>query len=167
MRHTVSLTLGFAGAFAARALLVRAVLGKLERDISRLNQGEHGPLLAGYSQDAVLHFNDGTHRWAGEHRGKPAIEHFLREFTRAGIHGRVRALWVGGPPWAMTLVVRFDDWASSPAGEEIYANRTMLLARTRWGRIVEQEDFYEDTGRILEFEQRLRGLGVEPLPRRG
>ena len=55
------------------------------------------------------------------------------------------------------------DQAERPDGERIYANRTVLLARTRWGRIVEQEDFYEDTGRILALEERLRELGVEPV----
>ena len=67
----------------------------------------------------------------------------------------------------MTLIVRFDDWAEAPSGEQIYANRTMLLARTRWGRIVEQEDFYEDTGRILELERRLWRAGRRARPAPG
>lgn len=33
---------------------------------------------------------------------------------------------------------------------------------TRWGKVVHQEDFYEDTGRILALESRLRELGIEP-----
>jgi ketosteroid isomerase-like protein len=71
-------------------------------------------------------------------------------------------LWIAGPPWAMTLVVRFDDHAEAPSGERIYENRTAIVARTRWGRIVEQWDFYEDTGRILELERRLSELEVLP-----
>ncbi|MGH2991364.1 MAG: hypothetical protein ACRDMA_16185 [Solirubrobacterales bacterium] len=51
---------------------------------------------------------------------------------------------------------------SGPGGEQLYRNRTALLIRTRWGRIVEHEDFYEDTQRIQTFEARLRELGVEP-----
>jgi ketosteroid isomerase-like protein len=146
-----------------RAALIRLLLFKLKRDVASLNRGDHGPLLAGYAEDAVLHFNEGPHRWSGEHRGKAKIDRFLREFTHAGINGEIRGLWIGGPPWAMTLVVRFDDWAESPDGERIYANRTLLLARTRWSKIVEQQDFYEDTSRILAFEERLRELGVEPV----
>jgi len=155
----------FAGALAAigvRALLPRLILLKLNRDVRRLNAGEHRPLLAGYAEDAVLHFNDGPHRWAGEHRGKAAIERFLRDFTAAGIEGEIRALWIAGAPWALSIVVRFDDHASGPDGEQIYANRTVLVVRTRWGKIVEHEDFYEDTGRILELEQKLNELGVAP-----
>ncbi|MBA3262676.1 MAG: hypothetical protein H0T69_09465 [Thermoleophilaceae bacterium] len=60
----------------------------------------------------------------------------------------------------MTMIVRFDDHAYGPDGELLYRNRTLLLVRTRFGRIVEQEDFFEDTERILAFEARLRALGV-------
>jgi ketosteroid isomerase-like protein len=164
MSYRSGLIAGFAGALLLRAALIRALLAKLGADVKRLNGGDYGPLLAGYAEDAVIVFNDGPHRWAGEHRGRARIERFLRDFTAAGINGEVRALWIGGPPWAMTLIVRFDDWADGPDGERIYANRTVLVARTRWGRIVEQEDFYEDTGRILALEERLRALGIEPAP---
>jgi ketosteroid isomerase-like protein len=58
------------------------------------------------------------------------------------------------------LAARFDDRATDPQGEEIYANRVVIVARTRWGKIVEQEDFYVDTGRILALEERLQELGV-------
>jgi hypothetical protein len=61
----------------------------------------------------------------------------------------------------MTLLVRFDDHASDNRGEVLYRKRAVLLVKTRWG-VVCQEDFYEDTGRILAFEARLRELGVEP-----
>ena len=158
--HTPSLIVGAGAAIAARALLPRLLLLKLRRDVRRLNAGDYAPLLAGYADDAVLHFNDGEHRWSGEHRGKAAIDRFLREFTGAGLQGEIRALWIAGPPWALTMVARFDDWASGPDGEQIYANRTVLVVRTRWGKIVDHEDFYQDSGRILEFERKLRELGI-------
>jgi len=154
---------GAALAGAARMLLTRALLVKLRRDVGRLNAGDHRPLLAGFAEDAVLHFNEGPHRFSGVHRGRAAIERFLREFTNAGVEGEVKAIWFSGPPWAMNLLVRFDDRAAGPGGEQLYANRTVLLARTRWGRIVEQEDFYEDTARIDAFDRRLIELGVSPL----
>jgi hypothetical protein len=62
----------------------------------------------------------------------------------------------------MTLLARFDDHANDPTGAEIYRNRTVLLARTSWGRIVRQEDFYEDTQAINTFETRLSELAVGP-----
>jgi ketosteroid isomerase-like protein len=150
---------GAATAVAARAALPRVLLAKLRRDVRALNAGDHGPLLSGYADDAVLRFNEGDHRWSGEHRGRAAIERFLRHFTAAGLQGEVTEAWVAGPPWALTIVARFDDRAAGPDGEELYRNRVVVLARTRWGRIVEHEDFYEDTGRIEVLEQRLRALG--------
>jgi ketosteroid isomerase-like protein len=158
-----SLMAGAGAAIAARAILHHAVLLKLRRDVRRLNAGDYRPLLSGYADDAVLRFNEGPHRWSGEHRGKPAIEHFLREFVGAGISGELHSLWIGGPPWALTLVARFDDRATDPNGEELYANRAVIVARTRWGKIVEHDDFYLDTARIVAFEERLRALGVEAV----
>lgn len=157
-----TLLTGALAALLGRSLLIRLILLKLRADVRRLSDGDYAPLLSSYAQDAVLHFNEGPHRWSGEHRGKPAIERFLREFTAAKIRGEIRALWIGGPPWAMTLVVRFDDRAEAPDGERIYENRTALVARSRWGRIVEQWDYYEDTGRIVAFDERLRELQTAP-----
>jgi ketosteroid isomerase-like protein len=160
-----SLVAGAGAVIAGRALLTRLIAVKLRRDLRRLNDGEYRPLLAGYADDAVLHFNEGPHRWSGDHRGKPAIERFLREFTAAGLRGEIGEFWIGGPPWAMTLVARFDDRATGPAGEELYANRTVIVARTRWGKIVEQDEFYADTGRIVSLEEKLSALGLGPVSR--
>ena len=150
--------------FTSRMTNVRTVFWVVKE--SETAGYDYRPLLGGYADDAVLHFNDGPHRWAGDHRGKPAIERFLRDFTGAGITGEIGALWIGGPPWALTLVVRFDDRATAGGGEELYANRTVIVARTRWGKIVEQDDFYLDTARIVAFEEKLRALGVVPATAR-
>jgi ketosteroid isomerase-like protein len=157
-----SLILGAGAAIAGRALVSRLILMKLRRDVRRLNAGDYRSLLSGYAEDAVLVFNEGPHRWSGEHHGREGIERFLLEFTGAGVQGELRALWISGPPWALTLVARFDDRATGPGGEELYANRAVIVARTRWGRIVEHEDFYIDTARIVAFEEKLQALGVAP-----
>ena len=157
-----SMLIGAGAAVATRALLPRLVLLKLRRDVQRLNDGDYGPLLAGYADDAVLHFNAGPHRWSGDHRGKPAIERFLKNFTGARIRGQLNEIWIGGPPWALTMAARFDDRATGPDGEELYANQVAIVVRTRWGKIVEHEDYYLDTGRIVAFEEKLHALGVEP-----
>jgi ketosteroid isomerase-like protein len=154
-----------AAALAARALAARLMLAKLRRDVAALNAGDYRPVLSNFAPNAVLHFNDGEHRWAGEHRGRAAVERFLRDFVAAGIRGQINELVVGGPPWRMTLAVRFDDHAHDPSGREIYRNRTALVAHARWGRIVEQWDFYEDTKRIDALEASLRELGVQAAAR--
>lgn len=143
-------------------MLPRLVKLKFERDVERLNAGDHGPLLAGYAEDAILHFNDGAHRWAGEHRGREAIELFLRNYTAAGLQGELGDVWVSGPPWALRMVASFHDWADGADGERLYENHVMIDIRTRWGRVVEQWDYYEDTARIVEFDRRLSELDVAP-----
>lgn len=158
-----ALLIGAIAALGGRALFNRLLLRQLRRGVVRLNAGDYSSLLANYAEDAVLHFNDGPHRWAGEHRGRDAIERFLREFVAAGLKGEIKQLWTSGPPWALTMVARFDDEAVDPEGERIYSNRVAMVVRTRWGRIVEQEDFYEDTERIPALETALRARGVTPV----
>lgn len=150
---------GALGALAAQALFKRALLFKLRRDVRALNAGDWRPLLAGYAPDAVLRFNDGEHRWRGEHRGREAIRRFLESFVAAGLKGEIRELFVSGPPWRMTLLARFDDHALDEHGREVYANRTVLVVRTRWAKIVLHEDFYEDTQRIVALDTLLREWG--------
>lgn len=157
-----TLAAGALAATVARGLLGRAILLKLRRDVRALSAGDYGPSLAAYADDAVLCFNEGTHRWAGEHRGKRAIERFFHDFVAAGLEGEIRELFFAGPPWRMTLMLRFDDHADGPNGEELYRNRTALLARTRWGKVVWQQDFYEDTERIGALDAKLTELGVRP-----
>lgn len=153
---------GAGAAVAARALLHRVLLLRLRRHVRALNEGDFAPMLSNYAQDALLRFNEGEHRWAGEHRGRAAIARFLQNFVGAGLKGHISELFMAGPPWRMTLLVRFDDHADGPGGEELYRNRTVLLARTRWGRIVVHEDFYEDTARIAALDRRLTELGIGP-----
>ncbi|MGW0176063.1 nuclear transport factor 2 family protein [Rhodococcus sp. NPDC003322] len=150
--------LGAATVIAGRYLLLRALLRKFRGDLAALNAGDHRPLLGSYHPDAVLRFADGDHRWAGVHRGRPAIERFLESFVRAGLQGEIVEAYFGGAPWRLTIVARFDDHAIGPDGAVLYRNRSVLLLRTRWGRVVEQEDFFEDTTRIAAFDARLREL---------
>jgi ketosteroid isomerase-like protein len=155
--------LGVAATLGSRVVMHRLLLWQFARNVASLNAGDYRPLLANYADDAVLHFNDGPHRWAGEHRGRAAIESFLMEFVGAGLQGEIKHVWTSGPPWALTMAVRFDDQATAPSGERLYANRVAMVIRTRWGRIIEQQDFYEDTERILALEQALRERGIAPL----
>jgi ketosteroid isomerase-like protein len=158
-----SLAAGAAAGLGARALLARAVKLKFERDLAALNAGKPDSLLRGYADDAVLVFPEGDHRWSGEHRGRAGIERFLREFTAAGLHGELRQVLIAGPPWAMTIMARFDDSATAPDGGEEYRNRVAIVLQTRWGKVVRHEDFFEDTQRIERFEARLRARGVAPV----
>jgi ketosteroid isomerase-like protein len=127
-----------------------AVRWMIRRNIESLHRGDPGPLLAGYADEAVLVF-PGRTSWSGEHRGKPAIEAFLRRFLEAGIVGEAHEILVNGPPWRTTVCVLFTDRALSDAGDVVYENRAILFGRIVWGRIVYQEDF-EDTQKSEAFD---------------
>jgi ketosteroid isomerase-like protein len=156
---------GAAIALGARALLPQLLLVKFGRDVAKLNAGDHSTLLNAYADDAVLRFNDGDHRWAGDWVGKAGIDRFLQNFTAARIQGEIRQIAISGPPWALTMMVRFDDHADGPDGTRLYENRTVLVMRTRWGKVVDQEDFYADTSSIVAFDRTLTELGVAAVAR--
>jgi ketosteroid isomerase-like protein len=157
--------LGFGCATAGRALLPKLLRLKFRQDLKRLNAGDYASLLAAYSDDFVLHFNEGDHRWSGDWIGKVGMERFLQNFTGARMRGEIRQVALSGPPWAPTIWARFDDHADAPDGTRIYQNRTALVLRTRWGKIVEQDDFYADTAPITTLERKLIELGIPAIPK--
>jgi ketosteroid isomerase-like protein len=160
-----NLVAGATLALGARALFPRMLLLKFRPDVAKLNAGDYKPLLSAYADDFVLHFNEGPHRWSGDWVGKAAFDRFLQNFTAAGLQGEIKSLATSGPLWALTMWVRFDDHADAPDGTRIYENQTVLVLRTRWGKVVEQHDFYVDTGAILDMENHLEELGVPAVPR--
>lgn len=125
----------------------------LRRAIRRVNEGDIGPMLSSYAQDAVLVF-PGDSSWGGEHRGRDAIEAFLRRFVRVGLQFEAHQIIVSGWPWSATIWVRFSDQAKAPDGRMVYENRGVIYAKTRWGKITRQEDF-EDTEKVAEFDKYL------------
>jgi ketosteroid isomerase-like protein len=137
-----------------------AVRRQIRRNIAALGRGDHAPLLKGYADDAVLVF-PGESTWGGEHRGHAAIERFLRRFVAAGLAGTAEDILVNGPPWRTRIAVVFTDRASDDAGNEVYANRAVLYAIARWGKITRQEDF-EDTVKTLAFDRWLDAHGIAP-----
>jgi ketosteroid isomerase-like protein len=138
----------------------------IRRNIAALNTGDYGPVLRMFAPDATLAF-PGDNTWSrqfGEpqtgtepsptHRGRDQIEAFLVRYTDHHIQMEVEDIVVSGPPWAMRAAARVHDWIVDERGERIYGNRAMLYVRTRWGKIVEQED-YEDCTEVLRLEERL------------
>lgn len=157
--------LGAALALAARAALPRLLLLKFSGSVAQLNAGDYRPLLDNYADDFVLHFNEGPHRWSGDWLGKAGFDAFLQNFTAAGIQGEIKAIATSGPLWALTMWAQFDDYAEAPDGTRIYENRGLLVLRTRWGKVVEQYDYYGDTAVIVSFDKALEELGVPAIPR--
>lgn len=135
--------------------MVRALIRK---DISHLVDGDPGPAAARYAADAVLTF-PGQNSWAmqhrdtaglGErfptHRGKPEIAAFLDRYTAEGMKMHVDDILVNGPPWNCRTAVRVTHQAPDKS-----ETRGVMFITSRWGKIVEQED-YEDTQAIAARE---------------
>ncbi len=128
----------------------------IRRNVAALARGDTGPLLDGYADDAVLVF-PGASSWGGEYRGREAIGRFLQRFVDDGVHGTAHDILVNGPPWRTRIAVLFTATAHGKQGEPVYDNRAVLLARARWGRITDQEDF-EDTHKIEAFDRYLQAV---------
>ena len=140
-----------------------AVRWMIRRNIGLANEGNYGPALAMMAPDATLTF-PGDNSWSRQfrepvadrrphptHVGRDEIEGFLRRYADQGVHMEVEDILVNGPPWNMRAAIRVNDWIRDDAGGERYTNRAVLMVRTRWGKIVEQED-YEDTERVAALD---------------
>jgi ketosteroid isomerase-like protein len=160
MNIVIGIAIGVVGFVLLRIAFARLLLVKLRRDVASMAAGDHRPLLKGYAKDAVLVFTEGDHRWSGTYRGRDEIESFLKDFVRYGLKGEITDLWTGGWPWSMTILVGFDDRADDEQGNRVYENHTILKCRTRWGKIVHQEDFYVDTVRMVTFDRNLTARGL-------
>ena len=57
--------------------------------------------------------------------------------------------------------MRCHDWIPGDGGGDLYDNRAVMWVETRWGRIVEHED-YEDTERTLAYDELLGGSSPPP-----
>jgi ketosteroid isomerase-like protein len=136
----------------------------IRRNIGFLNKGRYEPALAMFAADATLAF-PGCNTWAAQHRqpkrgreafsthrGRDEVEAFLQRYVGTGMQMVVEDILVNGPPWNTRAAVRVRHWIPGPDGNDVYANRAVLMVRTAWGKIRNQED-YEDTERVSAFDR--------------
>lgn len=141
-----------------------AVRWLVRRNIGLLNEGKYKPTLAMFAPDATLAF-PGDNYWSRmyrepqksqeqfvTHRGLAEIEAFLQRYVDQGIEMHVDDILVNGPPWNTRAAARVHHAVVDAQGNEIYTNRAVLMVRTVWGKIREQED-YEDTERVAAFDR--------------
>lgn len=138
----------------------------IRRSIARLNEGDARLAMAMFAPAATLSF-PGDNSWANQHRptqrgrdafathrGKAEIEAFVRRYVEVGIQMVVDDILVNGPPWNTRVAVRVHHWVPGAEDADAYNNRAVLFVTTRWGKILEQED-YEDTERVAAFDAAL------------
>ena len=122
----------------------------IRRSVRRLNNGDIGPMLAAYADDAVHKF-PGKSSWAGTRRGKAEIEKFLQRFVDVSLQLEIRQFVVSGWPWNTSVCVLFTDFAQDDSGNVVYENSGVIYARISWGKITFQENF-EDTEKVTAFD---------------
>src|SRR4051812_127540 len=89
----------------------------------RLNAGDVSTLMKAFDDDAHLVF-PGDNSFAGDHRGKAAIEAWIRRFVSLRPALTVHEAAAAGPPWNMRIMFRFSDRIATPGGWE-YRNEGM------------------------------------------
>lgn len=133
--------------------LLRFIYGKVSSGDLRL------PLL-GLANDAVLVF-PGDSSFGGEHRGKPAIEAWMRRFASLGPEFTVLDAAVGGLPWDMRIFMRFTDRIVAPNGY-VYENAGLEYIVVRGG-LIRELVVSLDTEKVTAFDAQLRASEV-PQP---
>jgi hypothetical protein len=138
----------------------------VRRNIRALNEGNYGPTLAMFTDQAELTF-PGDNSYARQfrppepgrqpfptHRGRDEIETFLRVYVDNGIQMEIEDILVNGPPWNARIAVRAHVWIEGRNGSDVYANRAVLMVSSSWGKIRSQED-YEDCERAAALDRYL------------
>jgi ketosteroid isomerase-like protein len=120
--------------------------------IGRLNAGDPRPIVRMFAKDAHLVF-PGDSSFAGDHRGKAAIEAWFARFAALGPTFVVHDVTVAGPPWNMRAAVRFSDRIEVPGADD-YENEGAICLRMRWGRVLEDRT-YLDTQRVARLDAQL------------
>jgi len=115
----------------------------LSHNMRRLNAGDPEPTLRLDADDVCFTF-PGDSTWAGEFRGKPQLQEWLRRFTRVGLQILADEVVVKGFPWKQTVCIRGRDYLRAPDGGLVYENRYVIWGHISWGKLKDYE-VYEDT----------------------
>ncbi len=129
--------------------LVKRILALLYVKVSK---GDLRLALLGLADDAVLIF-PGDNSFGGEHRGKPAIEAWMRRFASLNPEFRVHDASAAGAPWNMRVSMHFNDRIVAPDGY-VYENEGMEHIVIKRGLIREIRVFL-DTEKVTALDAHL------------
>jgi ketosteroid isomerase-like protein len=122
----------------------------------KVSRGDLRLALLGLANDAVLVF-PGASSFGGEHRGKPAIEAWMRRFASLRPEFHVHDASAAGPPWNMRVFMRFSDRIVAPNGY-VYENQGMEYIVIRRGLIRELR-VHLDTDKVAALDAQLGTAG--------
>ena len=152
----------------------------IRHTIQSLNEGDYGPALGMFADDATLAF-PGDNTWANQFRAyrsraathssptgaEPSSRRSCSATSRTGIQMEVEDILVNGPPWNTRAAARVHHWVTGRRWRRHLREPRGAVRHTRVGKDPRQED-YEDTTRVAAFDalaasQRIR---LDDTPRR-
>ena len=117
--------------------------------------GQDGLMMMATAPDVTFSF-PGTSSFAASLQGRESLRVWLARFTDLSPSFDIRDVVVSGPPWNMTVAVRFRDAIGAD-----YENEGVEWLRIQWGR-VRSLDVFLDTERVSSWEGRHLGAAVSP-----
>jgi hypothetical protein len=138
--------------------LVTRLLGFIYGKVSK---GELRLPLLGVARDACLFF-PGESSFGGEHRGKPAIEAWMRRFASLRPEFTVHDGGAAGPPWNMRIFMRFSDRIIAPNGY-VYENQGMEYIVVRLG-LIREIRVHLDTEKVTALDAQLGEVERQARP---
>jgi len=113
--------------------------------------GQDSVMMRATAPDATFSF-PGRSSFAASLTGREPLRAWLARFTALSPQFDVRDVVVSGPPWNMTVAVRFHDALGAD-----YENEGVEWLRIRWGRL-RSLDVFLDTERVSSWEARHAGV---------
>jgi hypothetical protein len=122
----------------------------------KVSQGDLRLPLLGLAKDAILVF-PGQNSFGGEHRGKAAIEAWMRRFAALRPEFTVHDAAAAGPPWNMRVFMRFSDRIVAANGY-VYENAGMEFIVLKWG-LIHEIRVHLDTEKVAALDAQLVAAG--------
>ena len=123
---------------------------------TKVSAGDLRLPLLGLAKDARLVF-PGKNSFSGEHRGKLAIEAWMRRFASLRPEFHVHDAAAAGPPWNVRVYMRFSDRIVAPDGY-VYENEGMEFIGLRWG-LIHEVRVHLDTEKVTALDAHLVDRG--------
>jgi ketosteroid isomerase-like protein len=117
----------------------------------RVDAGDPRLLLMVTAPDVHFTF-PGTSTWAIDTHDRSDLERWVRRTASVGLVHEPQQILLSGPPWNLLVAVRLTDQCTASDGRLVYDNIAVIVARARFGRVVEFETFL-DMDRIAALDE--------------
>jgi ketosteroid isomerase-like protein len=109
----------------------------VEKAYRQLNAFDIDGLLKTFAEDVVFEFHGDT-PFGGERVGRAGVREWFEQVDRelGRLHLTAQEVAVSGPPWNMTIIVRFTDRYALIGGASM-DNYGFQYIRTAWGKVKE------------------------------